>query len=68
LSHGRPVEHWSNTRGKYWPAAASRHGRLPHLVMAALVASIHVFGAVGKDVDGRSKPGHDVQKAPVVNI
>jgi hypothetical protein len=29
--------------------------------MAALVAAIHVFGAVRKVVDGRAAPGHDVQ-------
>jgi hypothetical protein len=28
--------------------------------MPGLVPSIHVFtGALGKDVDGRDKPGHD---------
>src|SRR5579872_2493674 len=32
----------------------------PTIVMPALVAGIHVFGATGKkDVDGRVKPGHD---------
>jgi hypothetical protein len=35
--------------------------------MAALVAAIHVFGAVSEVVDGRDKPGHDVKKAPIVN-
>jgi hypothetical protein len=30
--------------------------------MAALVAAIHVFGAVGKVVDGRDAPGHDGEK------
>jgi hypothetical protein len=32
------------------------------IIMAALVAGIHVFLAEfprGKDVDGRDKPGHD---------
>jgi len=27
--------------------------------MAGLVPAIHVFGAAGKDVDARDKPGHD---------
>ena len=40
-----------------------RHGRLPHLVMAARVAAIRAFGAVSKDVDGRDEPGHDVEMA-----
>jgi hypothetical protein len=35
--------------------------------MATLVAAIHAFRAVSKVVDGRSRPGHDVQKAPIVN-
>jgi hypothetical protein len=35
--------------------------------MAALVAVIHVFGAVSKVVDGRDKPGDDVEKASVFN-
>jgi hypothetical protein len=30
----------------------------PLLVMPGLVPGIHVF-RVGKDVDGRDKPGHD---------
>jgi hypothetical protein len=33
--------------------------------MAALVAAIHVFRSASKDVDGRDKPGHDDEKAPV---
>jgi hypothetical protein len=33
--------------------------------MAALVAAIHVFRAVSKDVDGRHWAGHDDEKAPV---
>jgi hypothetical protein len=46
-----------------------RRTNSPHSfnVMAARVAAIHVFGAVGKIVDGRARPGHDVRKAPVVN-
>jgi len=58
-SHGCPVELRSNTRGNT--------GLLSHLVMAARVAAIHVFGEDGKVVDGPATPGHDVQKAPVVN-
>jgi hypothetical protein len=39
--------------------------RVPsHLVMAARVAAIHVFGASGKDVDGRDDPGHEGEKTP----
>jgi hypothetical protein len=33
--------------------------------MAALVAAIHGFRSASKDVDGRDKPGHDDEKAPV---
>jgi hypothetical protein len=34
--------------------------------MPALVAGIHVFLSLnGKDVDGRDKPGHDVEIASV---
>jgi hypothetical protein len=29
--------------------------------MPALGAGIHVFCALGEDVDGRDKPGHDVR-------
>jgi hypothetical protein len=32
---------------------------LSPVVMAALVAAIHVFPNPGKDVDGRDRPGHD---------
>lgn len=37
--------------------------------MPALVAGIHVFQSMSriKDVDGRVKPGHDVERAPIVN-
>ncbi len=34
------------------------------IVMAGLVPAIHVFGAAGKDVDARDKPGHDEEGAP----
>src|SRR5208282_6582844 len=34
----------------------------PPLVMAALVAAIHVFRAAGEDVDGRDRPGHDERR------
>jgi hypothetical protein len=57
--HDGPVEHLSNTRGDT--------GRPLHLVMAVLVAAIHVFGEASKVVVGRARSGHDVQKAPVVN-
>jgi len=30
--------------------------------MAGLVPAIHVFGAAGKDVDARDKPGHDEER------
>jgi hypothetical protein len=48
-------------------------GGRPLVVMAALVAAIHVFDAASKDVDGRRIPGtrprtwagHDDEKAPV---
>ena len=33
--------------------------RIDRLVMPALVAGIHVFGAANKGVDGRNKSGHD---------
>jgi hypothetical protein len=33
--------------------------------MAARVAAIHVFGAAGHDVDGRTEPGHDGGTSPV---
>jgi hypothetical protein len=33
------------------------------VVMAARVAAIHVFGAASNDVDGRARPGHDVERA-----
>src|SRR5271169_5185892 len=34
----------------------------PPLVMAALVAAIHVFRTAGEDVDGRDRPGHDERR------
>jgi hypothetical protein len=56
-THFFPVEHRSTGRGDT--------GRLPHLVMAARVAAIHVFGAVSKSVDGRDAPGHDGERSAV---
>jgi glycyl-tRNA synthetase beta chain len=37
--------------------------RYPSAVMAGLDPAIHAEPAVGKDVDGRDKPGHDAERA-----
>jgi hypothetical protein len=36
--------------------------------MAGLVPAIHVFTRGTKDVDGRPKGGHDVEKAPRIHF
>src|SRR5690242_7177654 len=43
-------------------ALMARLGSFP-FVMPALVAGIHVLGAMKKDVDGRATPGHDRRRA-----
>jgi hypothetical protein len=48
-------------------AAKGGPARLLYLVMAALVAAIHVFGAASEDVDGSDEPSHDEEKEPVGN-
>ena len=66
----RPGGGWFLCQGLYQRRRWAEAGRLrliamlyqptvSFLVMAALVAAIHVFGPAGKGVDGRHKAGHD---------
>jgi hypothetical protein len=47
---------WSTRRAPYPKVTLNRSA-----VMPGLVPGIHVFRAASKGVDGRDKPGHDVQ-------
>src|SRR3954470_11150598 len=47
----------SSSHGLAWGGATKF--AFTNAVMPGLVPGLHVLGAMGKDVDGRDKPGHD---------